>query len=62
MTKHVADQTRHRGAARMTQFLRQERATMPHDSSLKLQARPQSRDGQRRKAAEYARIERGHQA
>ena len=62
MTKHIADQPRLRGQSRMQHFLRQERETMPHESSLKLQSRPQARYGQIRKSAEFTRIERGQLA
>ncbi|WP_282602390.1 hypothetical protein [Paracoccus sp. PARArs4] len=62
MTKHIADQPRLRGQSRMQHFLRQDRDAMPHESSLSLQSRPQGRDGQLRKSAEFARIERGRLA
>lgn len=62
MTKHIADQDRTRGQARLRHFLRQEREDMPHSATLSLQARPKARDDRTRKPVEYSRIERGQKA
>ncbi|MEE2859221.1 MAG: hypothetical protein ACU0DH_07300 [Paracoccus sp. (in: a-proteobacteria)] len=62
MTKHLADQHRTRGSARLREYLRQERSEMPHRATLTLQARPKDRDQQDHKAAQYLRIARGAEA
>ena len=62
MTRHLADQHRTRGNARLREYLRQERAEMPHTATLSLQARPKARDDRDRKTAEYVRIARGFEA
>lgn len=62
MTKHIADQPRMQGTARMREFLRQERMDKLHPAIRSLHSQPKSRDPRSRKAAEYARIERGHLA
>lgn len=59
MSRHIADQPRTRGAARLRAFLRQERAEGLHEAIRSLHARPQARSQDSRKAAEYARIARG---
>lgn len=62
MTRHLADQPRTRGNARLREFLRQEREVGPHPATLTLQARPKARDDNPRKTTEYLRIARGLQA
>ncbi|WP_265502102.1 hypothetical protein [Paracoccus beibuensis] len=62
MTRHLADQPRIRGNARLREFLRQVRAETPHPATLSLQARPKQRTEQPRKTAEFLRIARGLQA
>ncbi len=61
MSRHIADQSRTRGNARLTAFLRQARAALPHPATLQLQSRPKTRDAAV-KPAHYLRIERGQQA
>lgn len=58
MSRHLADQPRARGTARIREFLRQNRAETPHAATLSLQTRPKSRDEKNRKAVEYLRIAR----
>ncbi|MBM3604551.1 MAG: hypothetical protein FJX25_07275 [Alphaproteobacteria bacterium] len=60
MSRHIADQPRTRGGARLREFLRQERAEELHQVIRTLHARPQTRVEDSRKASEYARISRGH--
>lgn len=62
MSRHIADQPRTRSSARLTAFLRQERAALPHSTTLHLQSRPKARADNATKAAHYLRIARGRQA
>ncbi|TRW99327.1 hypothetical protein FNJ84_01245 [Paracoccus sp. M683] len=60
MTKHVGDQPRDHGTARLREYTRQERESGTHPAVAALHSRPKDRSGDGRKTAEYARIERGH--
>lgn len=62
MSKHISDQPREQGNARLREFTRQEREAGTHPAIATLRSRPKDRDGDGRKTAEYARIERGHTA
>ncbi|MFV0302223.1 MAG: hypothetical protein ACK5IP_15360 [Paracoccus sp. (in: a-proteobacteria)] len=62
MSKHVSDQPRKQGAARLREYTRQERESGTHPAVTALHSRPKDRSGEGRKTAEYARIERGHTA
>ncbi|MBU3031034.1 hypothetical protein [Paracoccus marinaquae] len=60
MSKHISDQPRSHGAARLREFTKKERETGLHPAVAALRSRPKTRDGDGRKTAEYVRIERGH--
>lgn len=60
MTRHHADKPRMQGAARLREFLRLDREGGMHGAIRALHARPHARAEGSRKAAEYARIARGH--
>lgn len=62
MTKHVSDQPRSQGNARLREYTRQERESLPHPTVMALRSRPRDRDGENHKTAEFVRIERGHTA
>lgn len=62
MTKHISDQPRSQGNARLREYTRQEREAVPHPTVMALHSRPKDRSGDGRKTAEYARIERGQSA
>lgn len=62
MSRHISDQPREHGTARMREYTRQEREAVPHPTVMALYSRPRDRDGENRKTAEYARIERGQSA
>ena len=62
MTKHISDQPRSQDNARLREYTRQEREAAPHPTVMALYSRPRDRDGENRKTAEYARIERGPSA
>ena len=59
MGKHISDQPRSQGQTRLREFTRQEREAGTHPAIEALRSRPQSRDGDGRKTAEYLRIDRG---
>lgn len=59
MTKHISDRPRENGNARLREYTRQEREAGTHPSVAALSSRPRDRDGDGRKTAEYARIDRG---
>ncbi|WP_378947000.1 hypothetical protein [Paracoccus sp. R86501] len=59
MTKHLADQPRTQGTARLREFLKQERAASVHPAIRSLHSQPKTRDDASRKTSEYARIARG---
>lgn len=59
MTKHVSDQPRSHGAARLREYTRQEREAGTHPAVETLRTRPKERSEENRKAAEFARIDRG---
>ena len=59
MTKHLADQPRTQGGARLREFLRQDRTATVHPAIHSLHRQPKTRDDASRKTGEYARIERG---
>ena len=59
MTKHIADKDHAQpGTARVRQYTRIERETVPNSVTKKLQTRPETRDGASRVKA-YLEIERG---
>ena len=63
MTRHLADHTRDSGTSRTRNFTRQDRESATHPAIEALRMRPRGRDESgNRRAAEFARIERGHQA
>lgn len=63
MTKTVTDRERSTGNGRVRAFVNQERQSGVHPAVETLRRRPHERDGdESRKASEYARIERGHEA
>ncbi len=59
MSKHISDQPRSQAHLRLREFTRQERETGVHPAVESLRTRPQTRDGDSRKTAEYLRIDRG---
>ena len=59
MAKHISDHPRSQSQLRLREFVRQEREAGVHPAIQALRSRPQSRDGDSRKAAEYLRIDRG---
>ncbi|WP_347265700.1 hypothetical protein [Paracoccus sp. (in: a-proteobacteria)] len=60
MTRHLADHIRTGGASRVQNFTRQDRESGLHPAVLALHRRPHGRDESgNRRAAEFARIERG---
>lgn len=59
MSKHVTDQPRDTGNVRLREYTRQERESGQHPAVTALHSRPKDREGENRKTAEYARIERG---
>jgi hypothetical protein len=59
MSRHISDQPRNQGSTRMREFIRQERETGTHPAVTTLRTRPQERDKDSRKAAQFLRIERG---
>ncbi|CAM3283000.1 hypothetical protein SAMN04488021_14523 [Paracoccus aminovorans] len=62
MTRHIADQPRANGSSRTRNFTRQERESGLHPAIAALRMRPRARDESgNRRAAEFARIERGRQ-
>ena len=58
MSKHISDQPRMQGGARLREFTRQEREASTHPAINTLRARPQMRGDDNRKIAEFTRIER----
>lgn len=63
MAKHISDQSRSHGAARLREFTRQERESGMHPAIALLRSRPQMRDDEvNRKTVEFMRIARGHTA
>lgn len=62
MSKHVSDQPRDHGVARLREYTKQEREAGVHPSVTALHSRPKDRSTDGRKTAEYVRIERGHTA
>ena len=63
MTRHIADHMRESGSSRTRNFTRQERESGTHPAIAALRMRPRSRDESgHRRAAEFARFERGRQA
>ncbi len=61
MTRHIADKVHARGSARIREYTRIERETVPNRVTKGLQTRPEVRDEAARLKA-YLRIERGIQA
>lgn len=59
MTKHISDQPRSHTGSRMREYTRQERESGTHPAIETLRSRPKTRGEDNRKAAEFARIERG---
>lgn len=60
MTRHIADHKRESGVSRTQNYTRQERESGLHPAIAALRMRPRSRDTSgNRRAAEFARIERG---
>lgn len=59
--KHVSDQPRSHGGARLREFARKERLSGVHPAVSVLRSRPKSRSDLNRKAAEYLQIERGRE-
>lgn len=59
MGKHISDQTRSQGQTRLREFTRQERESGVHPAIEALRHRPQMREGDGRKTAEFLRIDRG---
>ena len=62
MSKHISDQPRDHGAARLREYTRQEREAGVHPAVTALHSRPKDRSEDGRKTAEFVRIERGHTA
>ncbi|GLK65539.1 hypothetical protein F8A10_09880 [Paracoccus kondratievae] len=61
MTRHIADRSQESSSGRTQYFTRQERESGLHPSIITLRTRPRARDeAANRRAAEFARIERGH--
>ncbi len=61
MTRHIADKDHTHGTARVREYTRIERESVPHPATKKLQSRPEDRDDAARLKA-YLEIERGRQA
>ena len=59
MSKHVSDQPRTQGGARLREYTRQEREAGTHPAVETLRTRAQMRGEDNRKTTEYVRIERG---
>lgn len=63
MTKKLTDRERSTANGRVRSYVTQERESGIHPAISKLHRRPHGRaDDESRKASEYARIERGHEA
>lgn len=62
MSKHISDQPRGHGTARLREYTRQERESRTHPAIETLRSRPQMRGEDNRKTAEFLRIERGQMA
>ena len=62
MSRHIADRSRAIGASRILNYTRQDRETGMHPAIAALRMRPRVRSSEEanRRAAEFARIERGH--
>lgn len=60
--KHVSDQPRGHGAARMREFTRQDREAGQHPAIATLHSRPKTRGDENRKTSEFLRIDRGRLA
>lgn len=58
MNKHISDQHRMHGHARLREYTRHERETGMHPAILALRSRPQKRGEANRKTAEFLRIAR----
>ncbi|MFC3570793.1 hypothetical protein [Paracoccus sp. TOH] len=62
MTRHLADRSHETSAGRTQYYTRQERESGTHPAIAALRMRPRARsEATNRRAAEFARIERGHQ-
>ena len=59
MGRHISDHPRSQAQLRLREFTRQERESGLHPAIEALRTRPQTRDGDGRKTAEYLRIDRG---
>lgn len=60
MTKHISDQPRTTGEARLREYTRQEREAGTHPAITALRTRPQTRGDDNRKTVEFLRIDHGH--
>lgn len=62
MTRHIADRSRDDGSGRTRNYTRQERESGLHPAIAALRMRPRARSSEEtnRRAAEFARIERGY--
>lgn len=58
MNKHISDQHRMHGQARLREYTRQERESGMHPAIAALRSRPQDRGAENRKTAEFLRIDR----
>ena len=61
MTRHIADRSQESSSGRTQYYTRQERESGLHPAVAALRMRPRARsEAANRRAAEFARIERGH--